>query len=95
MIKAMYDVFIGFSQAPINLMIVLGVFMSCICFLCLVYILASWMYGTPVPGWTSLMALFSFFFGLQFFLISIMGEYLFRIYGETLRRPLYFVSEEM
>ena len=32
------------------------------------------------------------FFGLQFLMMGIVGEYLYRIYAEVVRRPLYFVS---
>ena len=32
------------------------------------------------------------FFGLQFLMMGIVGEYLYRIYSEVVRRPLYFVS---
>jgi hypothetical protein len=32
------------------------------------------------------------FFGLQFLMMGIVGEYLYRIYTEVVRRPLYFVS---
>lgn len=46
-----------------------------------------------MPGWSSLMLIVSGFFGVQFFLTGIMGEYLSRIYIEATRRPLYFISE--
>ena len=35
----------------------------------------------------------TFFFGIQFLLMGLTGEYLYRIYAESLRRPLYFISE--
>jgi hypothetical protein len=39
------------------------------------------------------MLLLSFFFGIQFWLLATIGEYLTRIHREAARRPLYFVSE--
>jgi dolichol-phosphate mannosyltransferase len=93
MIKAMYDAFIGFSFVPIRVMTVLGLGISLLALLLLVYLLATWLMGHPVPGWTSQMLALSFFFGIQFLLMGIMGEYLYRIYAEVVRRPLYFVSE--
>ena len=39
------------------------------------------------------MVALTLFFGLQFFLMGIVGEYLYRIYAEVVRRPLYFVSD--
>ena len=38
------------------------------------------------------MMLLSIFFGVQFSLMAIVGEYLHRIYTESMQRPLYFVS---
>ena len=35
----------------------------------------------------------SFFFGLQFVLMGIMGEYIGAILSETNRRPIYIVKE--
>ena len=32
------------------------------------------------------------FSGLQFLMMGIVGEYLYRIYAEVVRRPLYFIS---
>jgi dolichol-phosphate mannosyltransferase len=93
MIKAMYDAFIGFSFVPIRVMTVLGLGIFLLALLLLLYLLATWSTGHPVPGWTSQMLALSFFFGIQFLLMGIMGEYLYRIYAEVVRRPLYFVSE--
>ena len=46
---------------------------------------------TPTGGITLLLGITSFF-GLQFLMMGIVGEYLYRIYAEVVRRPLYFVS---
>jgi dolichol-phosphate mannosyltransferase len=46
-----------------------------------------------VPGWTSTLLLISVLSGMQFLLIGICGEYLYRIYSEVVRRPLVLVSD--
>ena len=56
------------------------------------YFLAVWIGGRPLPGWTSVMLALTVFFGLQFLMMGVVGEYLYRIYAEVVRRPLYFVS---
>jgi hypothetical protein len=33
-------------------------------------------------------------FGFQFLLMGIAGEYLYRIYSEVVRRPLYLISDK-
>jgi len=93
MLKTMYDAFIGFSVLPIRVMTLTGVVMFLLALGILCYLLVSWLVGQPFPGWTSQMLLLAFFFGLQFLLMGITGEYLYRIYTEVVRRPLYFVSE--
>ena len=54
--------------------------------------LFAYLTGRPLAGWTSVMLAVTLFFGLQFLMMGIVGEYLYRIYAEVVRRPLYFVS---
>lgn len=92
MIKAMYDAFVGFSALPIRLATALGIAISLLNIPLAVYLLASWLVGDPLPGYTSIMLLLTVFFGIQFLLMGLVGEYLYRIYLEAVRRPLYFVA---
>jgi dolichol-phosphate mannosyltransferase len=92
MVKTMYDTFIGFSLMPIRVMTLTGalVFISTVPLA--LYFLYVYITGRPLPGWTSYMLALTVFFGLQFLMMGIVGEYLYRIYTEVVRRPLYFVS---
>jgi dolichol-phosphate mannosyltransferase len=92
MLKTAYDAFIGFSATPIRLVTWLGITTSLLGVPMLLYIVFSWLVGSPVRGYTSIMAIIIVFFSIQFFLMGLMGEYLYRIYAEAVRRPLYFVS---
>lgn len=94
MIKTMYDAFIGFSFLPTRLMTLLGIGVSLLTIPLAVYLLLSWITGDPLPGWTGLMLALTFFFALQFLLMGIVGEYLYRIYAEVVRRPLYIISDK-
>ncbi len=94
MMKSMYDTFIGFSAAPIRLMTFLGIGFSLLTIPVSAYVLYNWFAHDTVPGWTGLMLTLTFFFGIQFLLMGISGEYLYRIYSESVRRPLYFISEK-
>jgi glycosyltransferase involved in cell wall biosynthesis len=93
MVKTMYDTFIGFSFLPIRLMTLSGVLLSLLTVPFAVYLLLVYATGQPLPGWTSVMLALTLFFGIQFLLMGIVGEYLYRIYAEVVRRPLYFVSD--
>ena len=92
MVKTMYDTFIGFSQTPIRVMTITGALMWFLTIPVAAYVLYSSVVGHPIPGWTSIMLPLMLFFGLQFLMMGIVGEYLYRIYAEVVRRPLYFVS---
>lgn len=92
MMKTMYDTFIGFSQTPIRVMTIAGAFVSLLTLPMAAYILYHRLAGHPILGWTSVMLPLTLFFGLQFLMMGIVGEYLYRIYAEVVRRPLYFVS---
>jgi dolichol-phosphate mannosyltransferase len=93
MIKTMYDAFIGFSFLPIRIMTLLGIGVFVFALFLLVYLVLEWIIGTPLLGWTGIMFALTFFFGLQFLLMGISGEYLYRIYSEVVQRPLYFISD--
>lgn len=93
MIKAMYDTFVGFSPLPIQIITTAGAGTSLFSLLLGAYLLTNWLFGNPAQGWTSIMLAISSFFAVQFMLLGIMSQYLYRIYTEVVRRPLYFVSE--
>jgi glycosyltransferase involved in cell wall biosynthesis len=93
MVKTMYDTFIGFSQTPIRIMTVTGGVVSLLTIPMAAYLLYHRIVGHPILGWTSTMLPMTLFFGLQFLMMGIVGEYLYRIYAEVVRRPLYFVSD--
>ena len=92
MLKTMYDTFIGFSQTPIRVMTITGGLVSLLTLPMAAYIVYHRIAGHPILGWTSTMLPLTLFFGLQFLMMGIVGEYLYRIYSEVVRRPLYFVS---
>ena len=94
LLRAMYDTFIGFSDAPARVMTVLGVATSLLTVPAALYLIIDWMTTDTLPGWTGIMVAMTVFFGLQFLMMGLVGEYLHRIYGEATRRPLYFVSQE-
>jgi hypothetical protein len=94
MVKTMYDAFIGFSEIPIRLMKIAGISLFLISMIFSVYQVILWLTGDPVRGWPSLMFTLTMFFGIQFSLMGIMGEYIYRIYSGVLQRPLFILSEE-
>jgi dolichol-phosphate mannosyltransferase len=95
MLKAMYDTFIGFSEVPARLMTITGMLTSLLSIPFSLYLVLSWWFTDTVPGWTGLMLGVTVFFGLQFLMMGLVGEYLYRIYSEVTARPLYFISQKL
>jgi len=94
MLKSMYDTFIGFSDVPARLMTMLGVATFVLTIPFGIYLVLNWLLTDTLPGWTGLMLGLSVFFGLQFLMMGLVGEYLYRIYTEVAARPLYFITSE-
>jgi len=93
MTNTMYDTLIGFSDLPIKMMTLTGVLVSIANIPLTAFVLLSYIFERPLEGWTSTMLIISIFFGIHFLLMGLTGEYLRRIYAESLRRPLYFICE--
>jgi dolichol-phosphate mannosyltransferase len=51
------------------------------------------MHGRAVGGWTSVVSLQCIFFGVTLICISLIGDYIARIYEEAKQRPLYVVNQ--
>ncbi len=83
----------GFTVAPLKLAAYVGlaVALFAVAFGAQL-ILRTLIFGNPVAGYPSTMALILFFGGTQLMTMGIMGEYLGRVFNETKRRPLYLVE---
>jgi polyisoprenyl-phosphate glycosyltransferase len=55
-------------------------------------VIRTLVWGNPVAGYPSLMAVVLFLGSAQLMTLGVMGEYLGRIFNETKRRPLYVVE---
>jgi len=86
----------SFSYMPLRITTLLGIFISVLSFsLMLVFVMSFFAYGRVVPGHTSIIVTMLFLFGILFFILGIIGEYLARIYDEVKGRPNFIVQEEV
>lgn len=84
----------SFSVAPLRLASILGLVISTITFLYLLFvIIKTLLYGDPVAGYPSLVSIILFIGGIQLIVLGIIGEYVGRIFYEAKGRPDYLVSE--
>lgn len=83
----------GFSEAPLRLLLPLGLGLSGIGVLYLSYLLAILAGGsTTPPGYPTLLSFILIFGGVQTFALGLIGEYAARIYREVKRRPPYHLA---
>ena len=83
----------GFTVAPLKLATYLGLGVAAFAVIFGVQlILRTLLFGNPVAGYPSLMAVILFLGGTQLVTLGIIGEYLGRVFNETKRRPLYLVE---
>lgn len=83
----------SFSMFPIRIVTYLG---ALLCVGSMVTALALIIYklvGNVVAGWTSMMVLLLFLFGLNFAFLGVLGEYIGRIFLETKQRPKFMIDE--
>ena len=93
MLNFTLDGMFSFSNLPIKLAYITCLFSIFLLIVLIFYALLSFIKGSNVPGWTSLMVIILFFNSLNFFVLALLGEYIGRIFNETKKRPRYIVSE--
>lgn len=83
----------SFSLFPIRLAIYIGTFITICSLIVAILLIIQHLLVETVPGWTSMIVLILFLFGLNFSFLGIIGEYLGKIFIETKRRPKYIIEK--
>ncbi len=84
----------SFSVAPLRLASILGLLISSIAFIYLLFVIGkTLLFGDPVAGYPSMISIILFMGGIQLVVLGIIGEYVGRIFYEAKKRPDYLVSE--
>lgn len=92
MMKLAIDGIISFSNRPLKILGVIGIFSIVISFIILIYSLISYIFklNNLTAGWTSIMVTITFFSGVQLLSIWLMSEYISRIYDESKRKTTIY-----
>jgi dolichol-phosphate mannosyltransferase len=86
----------SFSYFPLKIATTMGFLLSTLSFImALVEIYLYLVFGREVPGFTTMILVILFCFGMIFLMFGIMGSYIERIYDEVKQRPNYIVNNEI
>ena len=97
MMRLAIDSIVSFSSLPVRLSLWCSVLVGCGLILYCIYIVYGKMTGKIAfpPGWPSTMAVILMASGMQFLVLAVLGEYLWRALDQTRGRPLYVVSRRL
>ena len=93
MLALAFDGITSLSIKPIRLITGLGISISMVAFLLIVYALVSYFTGNVVSGWASSLIATCFLGGIQLISLGVIGEYVGKIYLETKARPRFIIGE--
>jgi undecaprenyl-phosphate 4-deoxy-4-formamido-L-arabinose transferase len=94
MIKLWADNLFAFSIIPIQISRWIGVVLTFLGFIFLIYTIIMYFFDPTVPlGWSSLMSVMLIFGGIIILAIGIMGEFIGRIYMLGNKNPQFVVRE--
>jgi dolichol-phosphate mannosyltransferase len=92
MIRLALDSVVGFSAAPLRVATWLGCSGIALCMVLGAAVMAAYLWGDVVPGWTSMFVALVFLGALQLLCLGVLGEYVTRIFTTMQGRPAYVVS---
>lgn len=96
LIKVAMNGIFSFSYFPLKMVTALGLLVSIISFTLGIIEIGFFLNsGRVVPGFTTTILVILFLFGVLFFILGIIGEYLARIYDEVKQRPNYILRNEI
>jgi len=92
-IKLFIDTFVSFSYFPIRLISLIGILFALMGFIYAIFIIFNRLFfSIPVEGWASLMVVLLLVSGVQMLMLGILGEYLWRNFDESRKRPVFIVD---
>lgn len=93
--KYSIDGIVNFSQFPLDIASLVGLFSSLFSGLGILFIVIRYlMYGDRTTGWASMVCIVLFIGGIQLLCLGILGKYIGKIFTEVKHRPIYIVKEK-
>lgn len=95
-IKYFVDGFVTYTETPLRLITLVGLTVSMLSFSYATLILVLKLFWSiPVQGWAPTMITILMLSGVQLVMLGIIGEYLWRNYHETRKRPNFVVESSL
>ncbi len=82
------------STKPIRIITTLGVTISIVSFIFIIWIVTNLLRNITVQGWAIVLGIISLLCGVQITSIGVIGEYIGKVYEEVKHRPRYIISEK-
>ena len=82
------------SVKPLRIITLLGLLISVVSALYLIYVIIGYFIGNTISGWTTQIVLTCFFGGFQILCMGVIGEYVGKIYSEVKKRPRYIIQDK-
>ena len=89
MLALAFDGITSLSVKPIRMITGLGVVVSVLSFIGVLWAIIAALSGHAVAGWASTVCMVCFMGGVQLLCLGVIGEYIGKIYMETKARPRY------
>ncbi|WP_312695423.1 glycosyltransferase family 2 protein [Caproiciproducens sp.] len=93
MLSFALDGITSFSVKPLKMISNLGVILSFLSILGLIYALVSYFMGLAVAGWTAIVCSIWLLGGIQLLCLGVVGGYIGKIYSEVKARPRYKIEK--
>ncbi len=93
MLGLAFDGVTSLSVKPIRMITTIGLVISVLSFLGIIWALITAFTGRSVAGWASTACIVCFMGGIQAMFLGVIGEYIGKIYMETKARPRYIIAE--
>jgi len=95
MLSFAWDGITSFSVVPMHFVLGMGIVTTLVSLFMLLY--ATWQYfsGATIQGWSSLMVSIWFLGGVQLIGLSVIGEYVGKVFNEVKGRPRYIIKDNL
>ena len=93
MLALAFDGITSLSVKPLRIISLLGIIVSVLSFIGVVWAVIAHFVGSTVSGWASIVCIICLMGGIQLISLGIIGEYIGKMYLEVKHRPRYIISD--